>query len=46
MWRNSSSHEYELTGRPGRLHIFQTLAPSHRAQVFIENCTVKALTVN
>ena len=24
-----------LTGRTGRLHIFQTLVPSYRAQVFI-----------
>ena len=24
-----------LTGRTGRLHVFQTLVPSHRAQVFI-----------
>ena len=24
-----------LTGRTDRLHIFQTLVPSHRAQVFI-----------
>ena len=23
-----------LTGRTGRLHIFQTFVPSHRAQVF------------